>query len=424
VDFLSDNEESEAAAHSVPWPVLVADDDEAVLQLTRLLFSRVTFDGRPIEILTARSGRETREVLARRTDIAVVILDIVMEMEDAGIETAKWIRSQPALKNLRIIIRSGQPGQLDERALIHNLDIQDYWSKTELTSMRMRSRLSLQLRAFTETSSNNPPDASSWLVHAGHTVLDSARLVQALAHVIADSRGAVLPLDGGGCGVLFPGEEDLPLHAILKCWDSTSSEMDAPRWYISLIDQGLSAVSQDQSSAPPRGEGLFLSPRVSQAQQLQSEGWHNIGSTAEPKLRCWAYASTYSGDNLAQHVDQIARSSATNNVRLDLSGVLFVIGTHFIQFLEGPADGVAEISHRVQRDPRNTHIQTLLDTTIEERSYSSWGLRVFELKSDGQSQEILDELLACARRTECTVRSLSLALENAISQATARQRHE
>lgn len=62
-------------------------------------------------------------------DVAVCLLDVVMETEHAGLETANAIRSM--LKNtfVRIVLRTGQPGQAPEETIIAEYDINDYKEK-------------------------------------------------------------------------------------------------------------------------------------------------------------------------------------------------------------------------------------------------------------------------------------------------------
>ena len=81
---------------------------------------------RPLLFLNAFSGDEARQLLLSESDLAVVILDLAMERAGVRIDLVHFIRHAAALRNTRIILLSGQPGQepgLD--ALIDN-DISDY----------------------------------------------------------------------------------------------------------------------------------------------------------------------------------------------------------------------------------------------------------------------------------------------------------
>jgi response regulator RpfG family c-di-GMP phosphodiesterase len=131
-----------------PWKILIVDDDEEVHSITKLALRNFTFDGRPLAFMHAYSGHEGIEVLAEHPDIAVCLLDVVMETEHAGLETASAIRSE--LKNtfVRIVLRTGQPGQAPEETIIAEYDINDYKEKTELTRGKLHTLLYSCLRSY------------------------------------------------------------------------------------------------------------------------------------------------------------------------------------------------------------------------------------------------------------------------------------
>ena len=131
-----------------PWVVLLVDDEPNIHMVSRLAFGRLQVEGRPITLLRADTAAQGREVLASRDDIAVAILDVVMETDDAGLKLAAWIREQPRLRAMRIILRTGQPGHAPEEEVLRRYDINDYWPKTELTAHRSRTLLTGQIRSY------------------------------------------------------------------------------------------------------------------------------------------------------------------------------------------------------------------------------------------------------------------------------------
>lgn len=129
------------------WPVLIVDDDEEVHAVTRLALRKMSFKERPLHLLSAFSAKEAETILRERQDIAVVLLDVVMETEDAGLRLSKKIREELGLKAIRIILRTGQPGQAPEQQVILEYDINDYKSKTELTSQKLFTTMIAALRS-------------------------------------------------------------------------------------------------------------------------------------------------------------------------------------------------------------------------------------------------------------------------------------
>jgi len=131
-----------------PWKLLVVDDEPDVRSLTRLNLKGFAFADRELEILEAGSAAEARTLLAEHRDIAVALIDVVMESDDAGLKLVEHIRDRMGNDMLRIIIRTGQPGMAPERFVIDHYDIDDYKDKTELTAQRLYTTVRSALKAF------------------------------------------------------------------------------------------------------------------------------------------------------------------------------------------------------------------------------------------------------------------------------------
>lgn len=131
-----------------PWRVLVVDDEPDVYAVTALSLRGFRYAGRGLELLRALSGREAREVLAREADIALALIDVVMEADDAGLKLVEHIRHQLGNTMMRLIIRTGQPGIAPEREVIDNYDIDGYKDKSELTSQKLYTTVRSALKAY------------------------------------------------------------------------------------------------------------------------------------------------------------------------------------------------------------------------------------------------------------------------------------
>jgi len=78
---------SEAGA----WKILIADDDAAVHQVTKMVMAGFQFDDKPVQFISAFSGKEACQVMDQHPDIALVLLDVVMEDDQAGLDVARYI---------------------------------------------------------------------------------------------------------------------------------------------------------------------------------------------------------------------------------------------------------------------------------------------------------------------------------------------
>lgn len=131
-----------------PWRVLIVDDDQEVHTVTRLILAKTVFKQRAIELLSAYSAAEAQQILQAETNIAVILLDVVMETEDAGLLLVHTIRQDMDNKAVRIILRTGQPGQAPEERVIIDYDINDYKAKSELTSQKLFTTVIASLRSY------------------------------------------------------------------------------------------------------------------------------------------------------------------------------------------------------------------------------------------------------------------------------------
>lgn len=146
--LIDDEPEEDSGSDLPPWLVLVVDDEEDVHTLTRSVVSELRFMGRDICLLHASSGRQAASVMAETSDIAVVLLDVVMETDDAGLQLVRTIREEFLNTTVRIVLRTGQPGIAPERQVILDWDINEYLPKSELTANRLFSSVVSSLRAY------------------------------------------------------------------------------------------------------------------------------------------------------------------------------------------------------------------------------------------------------------------------------------
>ncbi|MBF0175640.1 MAG: DUF3369 domain-containing protein [Magnetococcales bacterium] len=135
-------------ARGRPWKVVSVDDEEHVNTLTEFVLRGFVFENRELEIIIGHSGQEARRLLAEHPDTAVLLMDVVMESDSAGLDTVRYIRD--TLKNsfVRIILRTGQPGLAPEPDVIANYDINDYKDKVTLSRQGLVTSITAALRAY------------------------------------------------------------------------------------------------------------------------------------------------------------------------------------------------------------------------------------------------------------------------------------
>lgn len=131
-----------------PWKILVVDDEIGLHDVTRLVLRRMQYAGRPVELISAFSAKEAEEIIKVTPNIAVAIIDVVMENDQAGLDLVKIMRDHYSMNKIRIILRTGNPGMAPQREVIQHFEIDDYRDKTELTADRLFTAVYTALRSF------------------------------------------------------------------------------------------------------------------------------------------------------------------------------------------------------------------------------------------------------------------------------------
>jgi len=124
------------------------DDDENVHDMTRMVLSDYSYQGAGLDFINAYSGREAKTIIRKNPDAACILLDVVMETNESGLEVVRYIREEEKNANLRIILRTGQPGMAPEKKVILDYDINDYKTKTELTSQKLFTAVTTAIRSY------------------------------------------------------------------------------------------------------------------------------------------------------------------------------------------------------------------------------------------------------------------------------------
>ena len=196
---------------TVPGPIKIAvvDDDVFVHEGTRFALGSYTLNGRTLEILSAYSAAEAKTLLRDHPDVAVVLLDVVMETDRAGLDLVGYIREELGNETIRIILRTGQPGQAPEREVVLRYDINDYKAKTELTADKLFTALTAALRSHDQLLRISEAGRKLQGMLAFTGALFGQRSLHRLAEAVLDGVAMLAGSDGDGLVVVAaPGGEE------------------------------------------------------------------------------------------------------------------------------------------------------------------------------------------------------------------------
>lgn len=264
-----------------PWRILITDDDEEVHRATAFALRGLRIDGRPLELLHAFSAVEAETLLRNTRDVAVAMLDVVMETSDAGLRLVETIRETLGLRSMRIVLRTGQPGYAPELEVIRRYDINDYRTKSELSQTRLVTTLTAAARAYeqleTARATARGMDAVSRSANTMfrlHRSQDFARVVldrleevlgQSIDALVAMEHSSAIPAEPGlqivcarGRYAAFtacPTERTLDvelLRAIRRCTAARCSVFEASRFCLWLGSGARDAVVVVDHARPLR----------------------------------------------------------------------------------------------------------------------------------------------------------------------------
>ncbi|MDN3922583.1 GGDEF/EAL domain-containing response regulator [Roseateles violae] len=221
-------------ADARPWRILIVDDDGDVHKATELAMQGLRVEGQPLSFLHASSAAEARQLLSSESDLAIVLLDVVMESEDAGLRLVRYIRDELKQRAVRIVLRTGQPGYAPEIETVQAYDINDYKTKSELTRTRLYTVLTAAIRSYRQICALEASRRGLEMVVEASAGLSQLRGLHRFAEGVVTQLCALL-------GILPEG---------LVCAQGAGAEgsdgdvriVAAAGQYSSLIDRPLSAV--------------------------------------------------------------------------------------------------------------------------------------------------------------------------------------
>lgn len=236
-----------------PWKILIVDDEPDVHNVTTYMIKGTRYLGRKLQFFHAYSAREARQILIQEQDIAVILLDVVMESDDSGLKLVHTIREELKNRNVRIVLRTGQPGKAPAARVILEYDINDYKEKTELTLEKMLVTVISALRSyhFLTTIENNRRGLKK-IIEASSDIFERQSLQQLGSGVLAQLT-SILQLTDNAMGVRTSGLTASGIKGqsvVLAATGQFSAYVDHP---ISEVKTSLMQTTLNLAQTQPRG---------------------------------------------------------------------------------------------------------------------------------------------------------------------------
>ncbi|KIF79986.1 putative bifunctional diguanylate cyclase/phosphodiesterase [Noviherbaspirillum autotrophicum] len=231
LNFL-DAEPEPTDAAGAPWKLLIVDDDAEVHEATRFAFHNLRIAGRPLQLINARSAAEAAAILEAEPEVAVILLDVVMESPNAGLDLVQRIRHEFGLTDVRIILRTGQPGHAPELKVIRDYDINDYKTKAELTHTRLVTALIAAIRSYDQLRTISDNRRGLELIVTATPSLMQAQEIGSFANNALQLLMSLLHLRGeeGVCvqGSIAGNDSKLELPHVVAATDKIAAAVGRP----------------------------------------------------------------------------------------------------------------------------------------------------------------------------------------------------
>lgn len=243
-----------------PWQVLIVDDEPDIHLATRLALSNIQYKNRPLELLNAFSGTEAGRMLEANPKIALILLDVVMETEDAGLRLVHKIRNEMHNSLVRIVLRTGQPGQAPEQRVILDYDINDYKTKTELTVQKLFTTVIASLRSYETLSAIDKSRQGLSKILEGAGDLYHLHSLREFASGVLKQISAILDVgtEGAICAERRPDVQGLEILAATGEYESLLNKEVPLSHFPELNDSVMNALANRSNRFEHPQDSLYI----------------------------------------------------------------------------------------------------------------------------------------------------------------------
>lgn len=240
--FLDEHDEVDPALPSSspalkPIKLLIVDDEPAVHEVTRFALRNFRFNDQALEFISAYSSIEAATMLGLHPDVALILLDVVMETDDAGLRFARLVREELNNHIVRIILRTGQPGNAPEHKVIVDYDINDYKNKAELTADRLITAVHVAIRAYRQLLSIEMSRAGlEKIVSASSSLFEQRSMNEFVQGVVLQIQSFVEYADGAMLCALSQPSIDEGINRLRVIAGTGHFAATLGRWVDSVVD--------------------------------------------------------------------------------------------------------------------------------------------------------------------------------------------
>lgn len=188
---------SQASSEVSSWKILSVEDDANYRSSLALALETVEVEGRPIQLLCAKSAFEAAKLIPEHPDIGVILLDVVMESDHAGLSLVRTIREVIGNSLVRIVLLTGQPGMAPRLDVMKEYDIDDYLNKSDLTHDHLSAIITANIRSWDRSSQLERAKQGLQIITEASRTVSQARDVKAFAQEVLGHLARLLGAERG-----------------------------------------------------------------------------------------------------------------------------------------------------------------------------------------------------------------------------------
>jgi diguanylate cyclase (GGDEF)-like protein len=358
------------------WRVLIIDDDADVHTATTFALNNLEMQHRPLTFLHAYSAAEARQLLKHESDIAVILLDVVMEHDDAGLKLVRYIREERGMTDTRIILRTGQPGYAPEMDAIRDYDINDYKTKSELTRIKLFTAVTAAIRSYEQIRA----------INASRRGLDL--IVQA-----SNELTALQGLQNFGAGVLkqLAGLLETKPNGLL-CVQDDARESDHQYFIVASTGDYAALTNKPLADVGDAHVIQTMKRAINERRNIYADTFAALYFTGNAGREFGAYLTT---DSPIDEVDQRLLDVFCSNVSVGLDNVMLVTRLHNFAFY----DPLCKL-------PNRTKLAQILNETLASPTKDQFVLAFVDIDHFSETNDALGHgfgdllLLAVAARLQ------------------------
>jgi diguanylate cyclase (GGDEF)-like protein len=341
------------------WRVMIVDDDHDVHTATTFALSNLEMQQRPLQFLHAYSAAHARQLLENEQDVAVILLDVVMEQDDAGLQLVRHIREVLKLAEVRIILRTGQPGYAPELEAIRDFDINDYKTKSELTRIKLYTAVTAAIRSYEQIRAINANRRGLDLIVRGSTEMMAL-------HGLQDFAAGVIARAAGLLGVAPQGIFCIQEKELDAC-NEVSVIAAAGIYREILTDPNCNVAGR----LTPDALGCAFRER----RNVYGDKFTSLYFTANASHEFAALVDT--GRSL-NDVEQRLLEVFCSNVAVGLDNVLLLTRLHRFAFYDP-----------LTKLPNRTHLKEILDEALHSSAKSETTLALVDIDHFAETNDAL-----------------------------------